>query len=775
MSLESPFLDGELFVEADSVEPRGSLSNLESPFLQGFAKEFLNLASSEEEFYVEEEVLGTDERTRVTDTLRIPNRWICAIDILIENPKWGSSGEPRFISKSRGTGILIGPRYVLTARHVGDRLSTEIEGKTTLVDVKGFTVSPARNGDNSNSHFGKVKSTAIRASRPYQILQKKLIDKKIREIPITQHDDYALIILEKDVSSATHSKTNGKLGYWGHLPAEVVIRRLEPNDLNGKEVVVIGYPGDTCGKDKFSGSKSEKERKISNCWRRRSEEWASTQWRSTGTLQVEENSTTVFHTADTYEGQSGAPICLSADGRLNLVGIHIDKSDSQRNKGVRVTRRMLGEICSWMNADAGYQIATIKDDSLIVQPRQPRIKEAKENLELEALESLEEVEGEEWFETDESESFADAEERAGVSYGSGDEFGEEEKGPYEFEDELDEEDLGSEAEDDLPADEITEWDAEDADEYEIEDGRLFEAFAPEVSQADLRKRIDEYFDDANFEYTIPKHTLPDGTMVEESKVRARPQFHYARTLPGETKERRNERIKNAITKVRGILGSKFEKDHLGAIHNAAWGRPKPSDVAAITQGLINAGKLDDVRRANPGLTDDQLIRSLQRKFEVGIDCAGYVQLAFIHAFMGNDDDTRKVRLSLGLHERRGYEKLASLPSSHFKKVAVTDAQTGDLFVMKPRAGSSDRAWHTVIVVDHTVSGTVHTFLVDASWGTDLYGAAAGGVARRELKHDTSTGEWWDIHPLNGSEAHKNSTGPYNGHPIHGMYRAKQKK
>lgn len=294
----------------------------------------------------------------------------------------------------------------------------------------------------------------------------------------------------------------------------------------------------------------------------------------------------------------------------------------------------------------------------------------------------------------------------------------------------------------------------DAEEYEDESD-LFEALAPKVASGDLRARIDEYFDKVNVEYD-----LEDGT-----KVKARPQFLYAKA--GGTEE--------AIVKVKRIPGSQFEKEHPRAIRYAAYGRAKPSEVAAITQGLIDAGELNAVRRANPGLTDEQLVRKLQREFKMGIDCAGYVQLAFIYAFMGNDDDTKKVRLSLGLNERRGYEKLASLPSSHFKKVAVTDAQTGDLFVLKPRADSDDRAWHTVIVVDHTVSRTVHTFLVDASWGTDLYGEAAGGVARRELKHDTSTGKWWDIHPLDGSNAHENSIGPYNEHPIYGMYRAKQKK
>jgi hypothetical protein len=93
----------------------------------------------------------------------------------------------------------------------------------------------------------------------------------------------------------------------------------------------------------------------------------------------------------------------------------------------------------------------------------------------------------------------------------------------------------------------------------------------------------------------------------------------------------------------------------------------------------------------------------------------------------------------------------------------------------PRADSNDRAWHTVIVVERTSSSNEHTFLVDASWGVDLYGADAGGVGRRKFVHDTSSGRWWDIHPIYGTKAHENAIGPYDGHPIHGMFRAKHKK
>lgn len=294
-----------------------------------------------------------------------------------------------------------------------------------------------------------------------------------------------------------------------------------------------------------------------------------------------------------------------------------------------------------------------------------------------------------------------------------------------------------------------------------------------MSLSDLRTRIDDYYDKANIEYK-----LPGGI-----KVRARPQFWYNKAFKNK-RERRN-----AIRKVRRILGGKFEKKHPRAIRFAAYGRAKPNQIAAIIQGLIDAGELDALRSTYPNLLDEQLIRKLQRKFKLGIDCAGYVQLAFIFAFIGNDNDTRRVRRRLGLHVRRGYEKLGDLPRRHFKKIAITDAQTGDLFVMKPRPGSKDRAWHTVIVVDHIVAGTEHTFLVDASWGTDLYGERAGGVARRELVYDTSIQEWWDISPIDvppnkrpcgyervkkGDKVCENSIGPYAGHVVYGMYRAKQK-
>ena len=294
---------------------------------------------------------------------------------------------------------------------------------------------------------------------------------------------------------------------------------------------------------------------------------------------------------------------------------------------------------------------------------------------------------------------------------------------------------------------------EDSDLPDRDELAPFEDFAPEVSQTDLVTRIDEYLDLANAEYD-----LAGGT-----KAKARPQFRDAKSGG----------IDSAKRRLRRVLGDAFERRHPRAIHNAVYGRPTPRQVAAITQALIDAGELAAVRTVNPGLSDSELIRRLQREFRVGIDCAGYVQLAFIHAFTGSDADTPSVRKRLGLKERRGYEKLADLPRSHFTKLKVTDAQAGDLLVLKPRVGDRERAWHTIIIVAHTVSGSEHTFAGDASWGY-LYGLPAAGVARRTLMHDADTGDWWDIHPIDGSEVHRNRIGPYHEHPIHGLYRARHR-
>ena len=140
----------------------------------------------------------------------------------------------------------------------------------------------------------------------------------------------------------------GPLGYWGHDTRIAVVSRLEPSDINGQSGVVAGYPGDTCGTKILTGTKAEKERKIDDCWLRRNDEWASRQWKDVGTMQVPADVRLVHHTADTFKGESGGPICMTRAQTLHLVGIHTDEDTPQRNKGMRVTRRMLEDLAGWI-------------------------------------------------------------------------------------------------------------------------------------------------------------------------------------------------------------------------------------------------------------------------------------------------------------------------------------------------------------------------------------------------------------------------------------------
>lgn len=336
----------------------GTLEMLESPFLHEEIVRRPVVAGSEEE------VLGHDDRTLVTDTIKVPNRWICAIDIMSDNPKWGGgTSQPRYLSRSRASGVLIGPRYVLTARHVfptGDRAAH-------LATV--HTVSPGRNGKNGTGPFGTVKSVTVHLPQPYRIRRRVGQGSQATVVEVAQLDDYALVILEKDLDSATHKQMTGTLGFWGRDQQVAVIRVLQAAELHQQDVIVVGYPGDTCGKDKWSGTEAEKLKKMENCLRRRPDEWASRQWRSAGTADVRADSVVFFHTADTYQGQSGSPVGIYIDGLLHLAGIHVDKHDATHNKAMPVTARMLTDVRTWINADAGYEAVVIANGTMTYQPR----------------------------------------------------------------------------------------------------------------------------------------------------------------------------------------------------------------------------------------------------------------------------------------------------------------------------------------------------------------------------------------------------------------------
>jgi monoamine oxidase len=304
-----------------------------------------------------DEVFGNDDRARVTDTLTLPARWVCAIDLLVDDPKKGK-GAPQIESLSRGTGILIGPSHVLTAAHVFDDASVEVDGAIRKVPVARVRVSPARNGDNTSHPLGWAYSKAFR--RPQRL---------------TAENDYALIVLDRDISQATHKSMKGPLGYWGRSPQVAALRVLDPAKFSDPAICVIGYPGDRCGNDIIKGDdETQKENHIRYCAQRRHDDWASTAWQSSGTAHPRAAAGLMLHDADTYEGQSGGPIFLRRGDTLDLLGVHggvVNAADGGRpthNRGARVTLQMLNDLRDWINGDARRTWAEVHNDALVFLP-----------------------------------------------------------------------------------------------------------------------------------------------------------------------------------------------------------------------------------------------------------------------------------------------------------------------------------------------------------------------------------------------------------------------
>src|SRR5688500_17688635 len=82
----------------------------------------------------EQEGIPPDERVLVARTLAVPYRWIGSLVVSVEKPypKGWTSGF------ARGSGLLIGPRHVLTAAH---GIYSD-DGRSP----KSIVVAPARNG-----------------------------------------------------------------------------------------------------------------------------------------------------------------------------------------------------------------------------------------------------------------------------------------------------------------------------------------------------------------------------------------------------------------------------------------------------------------------------------------------------------------------------------------------------------------------------------------------------------------------------------------------------
>jgi hypothetical protein len=216
-------------------------------------------------------------------------------------------------------------------------------------------------------------------------------------------------------------------------------------------------------------------------------------------------------------------------------------------------------------------------------------------------------------------------------------------------------------------------------------------------------------------------------------------------------------------------------DALGILVSA---RGTPAQIARVTQELLDEGILP----AGPGELAGR-VRTMMFTYGLGIDCAGYVQQAFLAAHA-------VTRAAAGLRAPL-LEDLTGLAQRGYERVPIEEIRVGDLFIFRPPAPEPSYphpVGHTAVVSDsHATtasefenltatigissetakSGRWTTVLLDSSWGNRGL-ALSGGVARRTFWHDAVSGKWIWTEDAGGIRSNRL---PYH-HEIDGIYRAK---
>ena len=421
--VESPFLDEELFTGESEADSGSHLSALEaeSPFLHAFEENFSHAVepalyaeafgedeeteadtlfaeedleakwdSGPQEYYEEQfetEIFGTNDMDSVANTLAVPHRWICRLDIEYEITPWNSTR--KLTGRGRETGTLISPCHILTAAH---NLSSYDPVGRNFLRATRIRATPAHDGsgtppvasvdaDMSNSHI-----------HPRWVVSRRVIASGASNAAgevATNRYDYALLTLTRSIGQSSVRALGAPLGYWARQGSggAALFERLDPNLISSNPVSVSGYGFDTCVID-VRRARSKPAIPLGSSLTASGN--ITLMWEGARPRYIGRS---MAHNADTCGGQSGAPVWLLHDGKYYLVGIHTGgvglTNGGRTNHAVRVTGELIRQVNDWMTRSPCHVT--------------PSARELEESFEGEALYLDEELEDYEEVENNELE------------------------------------------------------------------------------------------------------------------------------------------------------------------------------------------------------------------------------------------------------------------------------------------------------------------------------------------------------------------------------------
>ena len=226
-------------------------------------------AADELEFEaMDEEIIGGDERFRVTRTTLNPWRWVCYLEMRYT----------QFLAT--GTGLLISPRHVLTCSH-------NLFDRTNNQPARTVYVTPGCDGA-ANRPFGRHAAASWRFTNEFRTSGNPRFD-------------FGLLTLSQPIGNMPQRRlANRPLGYWCKPLTNTTILQVPAGapTLRGKRATLSGYPG-----DKPDGQQWAAKGEIVN-------------------VRPAAGNELIYYTADSCAGHSGSPVWIRAGTKAGLIGIH---------------------------------------------------------------------------------------------------------------------------------------------------------------------------------------------------------------------------------------------------------------------------------------------------------------------------------------------------------------------------------------------------------------------------------------------------------------------